>query len=87
VKADHSGIETTNVKLPINPFDEIALGEAVRLNEAGIVSGPRSGLIQGPHTQNQRGPPRAALLFAVEQALSYELCVAIPAARNITVMK
>jgi electron transfer flavoprotein beta subunit len=35
VKADHSGIETDNVKMSINPFDEIALEEALRLKEAG----------------------------------------------------
>jgi electron transfer flavoprotein beta subunit len=31
VKADHSGVETTNLKMSINPFDEIALEEAIRL--------------------------------------------------------
>lgn len=36
VKADHSGIETTNVKMSINPFDEIALEEAIRLKEQGL---------------------------------------------------
>lgn len=34
VKADHSGVETDNVKMAINPFDEIALEEALRLKEA-----------------------------------------------------
>jgi electron transfer flavoprotein beta subunit len=38
VKADGSGVERTNVKMSINPFDEIAVEEAVRLREAGIVS-------------------------------------------------
>lgn len=35
VKADGSGIETANVKMSMNPFDEIAVEEAVRLKEAG----------------------------------------------------
>ena len=35
VKADGSGVETANVKMSMNPFDEIALEEAVRLKEAG----------------------------------------------------
>lgn len=35
VKADGSGVELTNVKMAINPFDEIAVEEAVRLKEAG----------------------------------------------------
>ena len=35
VKADHSGVETANVKMSMNPFDEIAVEEALRLKEAG----------------------------------------------------
>ncbi|MAG22982.1 MAG: electron transfer flavoprotein subunit beta/FixA family protein [Alphaproteobacteria bacterium] len=38
VKADQTGVETTNVKMSMNPFDEIAVEEAVRLKEAGTVS-------------------------------------------------
>jgi electron transfer flavoprotein beta subunit len=33
VKADGSGIELANVKMSMNPFDEIAVEEAVRLKE------------------------------------------------------
>jgi electron transfer flavoprotein beta subunit len=35
VKADKTGVETANVKMSMNPFDEIAVEEAVRLKEAG----------------------------------------------------
>jgi electron transfer flavoprotein beta subunit len=35
VKADGSGVETANVKMSMNPFDEIAVEEAVRLKEKG----------------------------------------------------
>jgi electron transfer flavoprotein beta subunit len=35
VKADGTGVETANVKFSMNPFDEIAVEEAVRLKEAG----------------------------------------------------
>jgi electron transfer flavoprotein beta subunit len=35
VKADETGVETANVKMSMNPFDEIAVEEAVRLLEAG----------------------------------------------------
>ena len=35
VKADGSGVETRNVKMSMNPFDEIAIEAAVRLKEAG----------------------------------------------------
>ena len=37
VKADHTGVETANVKMSMNPFDEIAIEEALRLREAGTV--------------------------------------------------
>ena len=36
VKGDGSGVETANVKMSMNPFDEIAVEEAVRLKEAGV---------------------------------------------------
>jgi electron transfer flavoprotein beta subunit len=36
IKSDGSGIETANVKMSMNPFDEIAVEEAVRLKEKGI---------------------------------------------------
>jgi len=38
VKADQSGVETANVKMSMNPFDEIAVEAAVRLKEAGAAT-------------------------------------------------
>lgn len=38
VKADQTGVETANVKMSMNPFDEIAVEEAVRLKEAGVAT-------------------------------------------------
>jgi len=38
VKADQSGVELANVKMSMNPFDEIAIEEVVKLKEAGVVS-------------------------------------------------
>src|SRR3982074_2072647 len=38
VKADKTGVETANVKMSMNPFDEIAVEEAVRLKEKGVVT-------------------------------------------------
>ncbi|PWT70795.1 MAG: electron transfer flavoprotein subunit beta, partial [Proteobacteria bacterium] len=35
VRSDGTGVETANVKMSMNPFDEIAVEEAVRLKEAG----------------------------------------------------
>ena len=38
VKSDGTGVETANVKMSMNPFDEIAVEEAVRLKEAGAAT-------------------------------------------------
>src|SRR4029079_8187616 len=38
VKPDGTGVDTANVKMSMNPFDEIAVEEAVRLREKGIAT-------------------------------------------------
>jgi len=38
VKSDGTGVETANIKMSMNPFDEIAIEEAVRLKEKGVVT-------------------------------------------------
>jgi len=38
VKADGTGVDLANVKMSMNPFDEIAVEEAIRLRERGVVS-------------------------------------------------
>src|SRR6202040_2724496 len=38
VKSDSSGVDLANVKMSMNPFDEIAVEEAVRLKEKGVVT-------------------------------------------------
>jgi electron transfer flavoprotein beta subunit len=38
VKSDGSGVELANVKMSMNPFDEIAIEEAIRLKEKGVVT-------------------------------------------------
>jgi electron transfer flavoprotein beta subunit len=38
IKADQTGVELTNVKMAMNPFDEIAVEEAVRMKEGGRVT-------------------------------------------------
>ncbi|WP_168788498.1 electron transfer flavoprotein subunit beta/FixA family protein [Paraburkholderia aromaticivorans] len=38
VKSDQSGVDLTNVKMSMNPFDEIAVEEAVRLKEVGVAT-------------------------------------------------
>src|ERR1700748_440254 len=38
VKADNTGVETANVKMSMNPFDEIAVEEAIRMREKGAAT-------------------------------------------------
>ena len=38
VKSDGSGVELANVKMSMNPFDEISVEEAIRLKEAGTAT-------------------------------------------------
>ena len=38
VKSDCSGVDLANVKMAMNPFDEIAVEEAIRLREKGVVT-------------------------------------------------
>jgi electron transfer flavoprotein beta subunit len=38
VKSDQSGVDIANVKMSMNPFDEIAIEEAIRLREKGVVT-------------------------------------------------
>ena len=38
VKSDGTGVDIANVKMSMNPFDEIAVEEAVRLKEKGVVT-------------------------------------------------
>jgi len=38
IKADNSGVDTANAKMSMNPFDEIAVEEAIRLKEKGVAT-------------------------------------------------
>ena len=38
VKSDETGVDLANVKMSMNPFDEIAVEEAIRLKEAGTAT-------------------------------------------------
>ena len=38
VKADGTGVDLANVKMSMNPFDEIAVEEAIRLREKGVAT-------------------------------------------------
>lgn len=72
VKADGSGVDLANVKMSMNPFDEIAVEEAIRLKEKGVVSeivAVSIGLKQAQETLRTAlamGADRAILIVAAE---------------------
>lgn len=66
VKADLSGVETDNVKMGMNPFDEIAMEEAVRLKEAGIATELVAVSLGGPACQETL---RTALAMGADRAI------------------
>jgi electron transfer flavoprotein beta subunit len=66
VKADRTGVELANVKMSINPFDEIAVEEAVRLKEKGKVAEVVAVSI-GP--QGAQETLRAALAMGADRAI------------------
>lgn len=66
VKADGSGIETANVKMAINPFDEIAVEEAVRLKEKGLA---QEVVVVSIGTQAVQEVLRTALAMGADRAI------------------
>ena len=69
VKADGSGITTEGVKMSINPFDEIALEEALRIKEAGKAEEVIAVSIGPPEGQQQL---RTALAMGADRAILVE---------------
>ncbi|MEO6341221.1 MAG: electron transfer flavoprotein subunit beta/FixA family protein [Caulobacteraceae bacterium] len=66
VKPDQSGVDLANVKMSMNPFDEIAVEEAVRLKEKGLaeeVVAVSIGVLQGQDTL------RTALAMGADRAI------------------
>jgi electron transfer flavoprotein beta subunit len=72
VKSDGSGVETANVKMSMNPFDEIAVEEAVRLKEAGVVT-EIVAISVGPTTCQET--LRTALALGADRAILVETAV------------
>ncbi len=69
VKADGSGVDTANVKMSMNPFDEIAVEEAVRMKEAGKASEVLAVSCGGPACQETL---RTALALGADRAVLVE---------------
>jgi electron transfer flavoprotein beta subunit len=74
VKADGSGVETANVKMSMNPFDEIAVEEAVRLKEKNIAKEIVVVSIGADACQEQL---RGALAMGADRAIHIPLDVEI----------
>lgn len=66
VKADGSGVETANVKMSLNPFDEIAVEEAVRLREKGVAT---EVVVVSIGTEAVQESLRAALAMGADRAI------------------
>jgi len=66
VKADGSGVELANVKMSMNPFDEIGVEEAVRLREAGKAS---EGVAVSIGPQQAQETIRTALAMGADRGL------------------
>ena len=69
VKADQSGVELANVKMAMNPFDEIAVEEAVRLKEAGLATEVVAVSCGAANCQEQL---RTALALGADRAILVE---------------
>lgn len=69
VKADESGVELANAKMSINPFCEIAIEEAVRLKEKGVVSEIVAVSIGASQAQEQI---RSALALGADRGILVE---------------
>lgn len=74
VKADKSGVETSGVKMSMNPFDEIAVEEAVRLKEKGIAT--EVVVVSVGPTQAQE-TIRTALAMGADRGILVETDVAV----------
>ncbi|WP_442861997.1 electron transfer flavoprotein subunit beta/FixA family protein, partial [Bisbaumannia pacifica] len=69
VKADHSDVDLSNVKMAMNPFCEIAVEEAVRLKERGIASEVIAVSVGPKAAQEQL---RTALALGTDRAIHVE---------------
>jgi electron transfer flavoprotein beta subunit len=69
VKSDQSGVDIANVKMSMDPFDEIAVEEAVRLKEAGIVS---EVIVFSAGPQQCQETLRTALAIGADRAILLE---------------
>ena len=75
VKPDNTGVITEGVKMSLNPFDEIALEEALRIKEKGLADEVLAVSIGVADTQQQL---RTALAMGADRAILVQTDVAVP---------
>ncbi len=75
VKPDNTGVITEGVKMSLNPFDEIALEEALRIKEKGLADEVLAVSIGPADTQQQL---RTALAMGADRAILVQTDVAVP---------
>ena len=66
IKADGSGVDTANLKMSMNPFDEIATEQAIRLKEGGTATEVVAASLGGPKCQETL---RTALAMGADRAI------------------
>ena len=71
VKADGSGVDLANVKMSMNPFDEIAVEEAIRLKEAGKADDV---IVVSIGVKQSQETLRTALAMGADRAILIEAC-------------
>src|ERR671916_595084 len=69
IKADGSGVDIANVKMSMNPFDEIACEEAIRLKERGVATEVVAVSMGEPKAQETL---RTALAMGADRAILVE---------------
>jgi electron transfer flavoprotein beta subunit len=74
VKSDQSGVETANVKMSMNPFDEIAVEEGIRLKEAGTAE---ELIAVSIGTSQSQETIRTALAMGADRGILVETDVAV----------
>jgi electron transfer flavoprotein beta subunit len=84
VKSDHSGVDLANVKMSMNPFDEIAVEEAVRLKEAGVAT--EIVVVSAGPTQCQE-TLRTALAIGADRAILVETDTELQPLAVATILK
>ena len=71
MKADGSGVDLANVKMSMNPFDEIAVEEAIRLKEAGKAD---EVIVVSIGVKQSQETLRTALAMGADRAILIEAC-------------